>query len=267
MRSRETPSACTHAPEVSPPATTRRRAPRSTSARATRGEEPLEARADVVRRRAAPAPPRPLAAARCCRRAPARSGAAAHCASRPGGDALDQRIVAGAVERERIDPARRAAGCEEVRHLRVGRLRAAARDDRAKARAPAAATPTRSKPAMPKFARQADRQARAGADQRQIPDRGAEAQQVVVGDRRRRSRSPRRLRCERLEALADRRARGADRAVVDQADAPRRASVGRASAPAAPAARAPGWRRSSASADGCACRFPRAARRRRTGGP
>ena len=73
-------------------------------------------------------------------------------------------------------------------------------------------------------ARQADRQARAGADQRQVANRLAEAVQVVVvdrvGDRDRDAFAP-----QGVEARPDRRGRSAGRAVIDEADAAGRAPV------------------------------------------
>ena len=113
--------------------------------------------------------------------------------------------VAVGAELERIDAPRRAAAAQELGDLRVRRLRAAARDDRVEA-AHGRQRRGLARSGDAEVARQADRQARAGADQRQVADRLAEAKQVVVvdrvGDRDRDA-----FAAQRGEARADRRRR------------------------------------------------------------
>ncbi len=151
MRSARTPSAWTHAPEVSPPATTSRRAPRSTSARATSASS-VSSSAPIRSRPSAPARRRPLRRRRCCRRAPAGAASLRPLALGPArelGDELAGRAVA---ERQRIDAPRRAAALLEVRHLGVASPRSSCPRRSRETRSPAAAPPPRFDAAMPKLA-------------------------------------------------------------------------------------------------------------------
>ena len=183
-----TPSACTHGArglaagddEPAHAALDQRRA-------RSRASSLLDQRAGVARRRAAPAPPAPPPAPRWRRQhrlASARRGSAQASA---GVDRVARR-AASAADRSRSAgrPAR-----DELRDLRVRRLRAAARDDRAQRRAPAGSA-RRASPS-----RRDARSSRAGRSRG--PSRrstsGRSAQRRAEAHAGRRCRSRRRSRC------------------------------------------------------------------------